>query len=194
MPLPKRRIETRINQIKEPINYSKLIVDDIREIKFEPGDMIIVTFDSQGEIIPKARFNFNINPEDTVLYTPTNPTSGNIWFNLGNRYQCVSPCIYSLRNVNEASDSFDGDIRLIWQVNHTDQTNSFYINTFDRTIKFWKDLLLALGSSLFIAAIVEFIGMIRVGSPKIEEFLNGGLKVKGIGETLLKRIKETINK
>lgn len=159
--------------------------------KFEKSDVFVIQFKS--DIIPKAVFNFvNQRAGNLVLYEAGD--DGNINFKLGEKYQCLSPCVYGFKNVEETFKSFEGYLRLKW--NNTDANNLFYLNTFSRSKKFWKDFLMSFGVSLLIAGLVFILTKISKKSSKdtkkLWDVIDGRICIKGIGKKTLQKIRDSI--
>jgi len=166
-------------------NYPYVSFSDHDNLILEKGDGLLIEFES--ELVPKARFNFIID-KDLVLYHPDGE-AGNINLIVGNGYQCIAPCVYGLKNVEEKYNSFDGNIKLDWQTGN--QNHLFYINTFSRCKLFFKNLTLSLGLA-FIILVFNFIPFSSRKESKMENILDGNRKIKGVGEKTLEKLRKEI--
>ncbi len=156
-------------------NYSILSINDII---LEKDDLIIIKFKS--EMTPKGKFNFIIDTNTKLR----EDSDGNIHLKLGDEHQCISPCIYYLKNENvvdnvkEEHDSFDKDIKLKWQLNETEKNNIFYMNTFSRDIKFQKELICSIGIALLVSMFVMLIQPPKDKEKKFKTDIQSKLKIK----------------
>lgn len=95
---------------------------DHDKLILEKGDGLLIEFES--ELIPKARFNFIIG-RDLVLYRDGSAGAevGNINLIVGDKYQCITPCLYGLYNLEERFNSFDGNLKLEWRSTTSNQNH-----------------------------------------------------------------------